>query len=84
MDLLLMGAALVTAVPLLLFTAGARLLHLTTMGFLQYIAPSCTFLLAVFVYGEPFARAQVITFVIIWSALAVFSTDAVIHYRHRR
>ena len=84
MDLLLMGAALVTAVPLLLFTAGARLLHLTTMGFLQYIAPSCTFLLAVFVYGEPFSRAQVITFVIIWSALAVFSTDAVIHYRHPR
>ena len=84
MDLLLMGAALGTAVPLLLFTAGARLLHLTTMGFLQYIAPSCTFLLAVFVYGEPFSRAQVITFVIIWSALAVFSTDAVIHYRHPR
>ena len=48
-DLLLMGAALVTALPLLLFTVGARLLHLSTIGFLQYLAPSCTFLLAILV-----------------------------------
>jgi chloramphenicol-sensitive protein RarD len=85
-DLLLMCAALVTAVPLLLFTAGARRLHLTTIGFLQYIAPSGTFLLAVFVYAEPFTRSQAVVFTIIWAALALFSTDAVLHYRrtHRR
>jgi chloramphenicol-sensitive protein RarD len=83
-DFLLMAAALVTAVPLLLFTLGARRLHLTTMGFLQYIAPSCTFMLAVLMYAEPFSQAQAVTFVIIWSALAVFSTDAVLFYRRSR
>jgi chloramphenicol-sensitive protein RarD len=84
LDLLLAGSALVTAVPLLLFTLGARRLHLATMGFLQYIAPSCTFLLAVLVYGEPFLRPQAVTFAIIWLALALFSTDAVLFYRRRR
>jgi chloramphenicol-sensitive protein RarD len=76
-DLLLMGTALVTAFPLLLFTIGARRLRLITMGFLQYIAPSCTFILAVFVYKEPFTSVQVYTFIMIWLALVIFSTDAV-------
>ena len=78
-DLLLMGTAAATAVPLLLFTFGARILHLTTIGFLQYIAPSCTFLLAVFIYHEPFRRAQLISFGLIWGALAVFSFEAIRH-----
>jgi len=77
-DLLLMGTALVTAFPLLMFTIGARRLRLITIGFLQYIAPSCTFILAVFVYREPFTRVQVFTFVMIWLALAIFSADAVL------
>jgi chloramphenicol-sensitive protein RarD len=81
LDHLLMGAALVTAIPLLLFTLGARRLNLSTIGFLQYIAPSCTFLLAVLVYGESFSRAQMVTFGVIWLALAVFSADAVLFYR---
>lgn len=79
-DLLLAGAALVTALPLLLFTLGARRLSLTTIGFLQYIAPSCTFLLAVFYYQEPFAHTQLYTFAMIWTALGIFTTDALIHY----
>ena len=75
--LLLMGAALVTGFPLLLFTTGTKLLHLTTIGFLQYIAPSCTFLLAVFVYREPLVKAQLAAFILIWSALAIYSWDSV-------
>jgi chloramphenicol-sensitive protein RarD len=81
LDVLLMCAALVTAVPLLLFTKGTRKIHLSTVGILQYIAPSSTFLLAVFVYGEPFEKAQLWTFVLIWAALCIYSTDSILHYR---
>ncbi|MBW2220511.1 MAG: hypothetical protein JRF40_13650, partial [Deltaproteobacteria bacterium] len=72
------GTALVTAFPLLMFTIGARRLQLITIGFLQYIAPSCTFILAVFIYKEPFANVQICTFIMIWLALVVFSADAVL------
>ena len=81
LDILLMCAALVTALPLLLFTTGARKIHFITIGILQYIAPSCTFLLALFVYNEPFRRAQLLTFALIWLALAVFTVDMVIQQR---
>ena len=82
-DLLLMASALVTAVPLLLFTTGARRLSFITIGFLQYLAPSCTFLLAVFIYGEPFSTAQAVTFCLTWTALAIFSVDAMIIWKRR-
>jgi chloramphenicol-sensitive protein RarD len=82
-DLLLLCAGPVTAVPLLLFTMGARAIHLTTMGILQYIAPSCTFALAVFVYGEAFRSAQLWTFVLIWAALCIYTSDSAMHYRRR-
>ncbi len=81
-DLLLMGAALVTALPLLLFTIGARRLTLSTLGFLQYIAPSCMFLLGIFVFGEPFTRIQMLTFSLIWTALILYSADSVISARN--
>jgi chloramphenicol-sensitive protein RarD len=80
-DLLLMGAALVTALPLLLFTLGARRLHLSTVGFLQYIAPSCMFLLAVLAFHEPLYRHQLWTFLLIWAALSVYSVDSLIFYK---
>jgi len=80
-DLLLMGCALATAIPLLFFTLGARRLYLTTVGLLQYIAPSCMFLLAVFLFREPLVKAQVVTFIFIWTALAIYSTDSVRYYR---
>ncbi|MBW2594322.1 MAG: EamA family transporter RarD, partial [Deltaproteobacteria bacterium] len=76
LDLILVGAALVTALPLLLFTQGTRRLNLSTVGFLQYIAPTCMFLLGVFVFKEPFAKAQVISFILIWTALVVYSLDS--------
>jgi len=73
-----------TAVPLTLFTAGAKRLNLSTVGLLQYIAPTFMFLLAVFYYREPFATAQVWTFIMIWTALIIYSTDSVIYFRKYR
>jgi chloramphenicol-sensitive protein RarD len=81
MDLLLMGASLVTAVPLLFFTLGARRILLSTVGLLQYIAPSGMFLLAIFAFNEPFSMAQVWTFVFIWIALGIYSMDSIRYYR---
>ena len=69
---LLAGAGAVTAVPLLLFTAGAKLLPLKIIGFLQYISPTLTLLLGVFVYGEPFTASHLLAFGWIWGALALF------------
>ncbi|MHC4695548.1 MAG: EamA family transporter RarD [Planctomycetota bacterium] len=75
MDLLLALGGVITAVPLLWFTNAARRLRLATMGFLQYIAPSMHFLLAVAVYGEAFTLAHQITFACIWTALIIYSID---------
>jgi chloramphenicol-sensitive protein RarD len=75
-DLLLIMAGPLTAIPLLLFAAGARLVRLSTMGFLQYLAPSISLVLAVFLYHEPFTRAHAVTFALIWSALALVSWEA--------
>ena len=64
-----------TAIPLLLFTAGARRIPLTTLGLLQYLGPSLQFVLGVWVYGEAFSGQRAVGFVLIWSALAVYSVD---------
>jgi chloramphenicol-sensitive protein RarD len=82
-DLLLAGTAPLTAVPLLLFTLGARKISLTTLGFIQYLAPTGMFLLGVWVYSEPFSHAQAVTFGLIWTALGVFSADMVLQHRQR-
>jgi chloramphenicol-sensitive protein RarD len=81
LDLLLMGCAPLTAIPLLLFTLGARRMYLSTAGVLQYIAPSCMFILAVFLFHEPFPAAQLVAFILIWAALAIYSTDSMRYYR---
>ena len=81
MDVLLMCSALVTAVPLLLFTYAARKINLSSVGIRQYIAPSSTFLLAVFVYGEPFDKTRLWTFILIWAALLIYSADSIRYYR---
>ncbi len=81
LDLLLMSTALMTAVPLLLFTAGARRIRLSTLGLMQYLAPSGMFLLAVLYYREPFRSAQLWTFIMIWTALALYSADSLKIYR---
>ena len=71
--LLFMGSGIVTAVPLLLFAFGARLLRLSTIGIMQYIAPTIVFLIAVFIFGEPFDTTQAIAFGLIWAALAIYT-----------
>jgi len=68
-------AGIVTATPLLLFAVGARRLPLATLGFLQYLAPSISFCLAVFVFREPFSTKQFMAFALIWLALALYSAD---------
>ncbi len=83
-DLLLLGVGVITAVPLLLFTLGARRIYLSTLGLMQYLAPSGMFLLALFYYHEPFSTAKIWTFVMIWAALAIYSTDSVIYFRRHR
>jgi chloramphenicol-sensitive protein RarD len=80
-DLLLPATILCTSFPLFLFTFGTRRLHLSTLGFLQYITPSGYFLLAVFYYHEPVSPPQIWTFFSIWVALCFYSTDSVLFYR---
>lgn len=71
--LLLAGTGLVTLVPLVLFAAAVRRVALSTVGLMQYLAPSMTFVLAVFVFGEPFTSDHAITFGCVWIALVLFT-----------
>ena len=84
LTLLLTTTGIVTAVPLAWFGYAARHLPLTTIGFLQYLAPTGSFFLGVFAYHEPFTRAHLVTFSLIWTALAIFSFDAVKRWRSIR
>lgn len=81
---LLVGCGLVTAVPLLVYANGAKLLRLSTIGILQYIAPTLIFLIAVFVFDEPFGRARMIAFPMIWLALVLYSVSMVRGMRRGR
>jgi chloramphenicol-sensitive protein RarD len=76
-DLFLILGGAVTALPLLLFTAAAKRLPYSTLGFLQYIAPSLQLLLAVLAFHEPFGQTQALCFAAIWVALAIFSVEAI-------
>lgn len=75
--LLLVSTGIVTGLPLVWFGHAARHLRMTTIGFLQYLSPSGSFLLGVFLYHEPFTHKHLITFALIWTALAIFTTEAV-------
>jgi chloramphenicol-sensitive protein RarD len=68
-DILLVSAGLVTSVPLLLFLAGTQRLPLSTIGFLQYLAPSLQFVVALVVFGEPLSMANLTSFCFIWAGL---------------
>lgn len=70
---LLLGCGLVTAVPLILFANGAKLLRLSTIGIMQYIAPTMIFVIAVFIFREPFTSERAVAFALIWAALAIYS-----------
>ena len=69
---LLLLAGIVSTTPLLLFTAAARRLPYSTLGMLQFLAPTLQFLIAVLLYNEPFTSAHAIAFVAIWTALALY------------
>jgi chloramphenicol-sensitive protein RarD len=75
-DALLILLGVVTAVPLMLFAAGAQRLRLVTVGFLQYLAPTMTFLLAIFVFDEPLGLARAVTFMLIWAGIVVYALDS--------
>ena len=79
--LLLIVGGPVTTVPLLLFAGAARRLRMATLGFLQYVAPSLQFVLAVLVFGEPFSRTQLVSFGFIWAAVALYSVDSLWLFR---
>ena len=70
---LLLGTGIVTAVPLMIYANGAKLLRLSTIGILQYIAPTMIFLTAVFLFGEPFGTARAVAFPMIWAALVIYT-----------
>jgi chloramphenicol-sensitive protein RarD len=80
-DLLLILAGPVTVLPLVWFNVACRALRLSTVGFFQYIAPSLTFLLSVFVYGETFTRGHAVAFGCIWFALFMVSVETVMRLR---
>ena len=81
---LLLGCGAVTAVPLLVYANGAKLLRLSTIGILQYIAPTMIFIVAVFVFGEEFGRARMIAFPMIWAALILYSSSMLQQMRRSR
>lgn len=84
LNLWLMAAGVVTTVPLLCFIAAARRLQLSTMGFFQYIGPSFMFGFGVFLYNEPLDPSKLLTFGFIWTALVVYSLDALNQVRKGR
>jgi len=80
--LLLLAASLMTALPLIFYTMASKRLKLGTVGLIQYMNPTCQFLLAVFAFGEPFTQVHLITFIFIWGGLALFTFDS--HRIHRQ
>lgn len=74
--MLAMGG-IITVIPLLLFNGAATRMKLTTLGFFQYIGPSLAFLVAIFIYDEPMNIDKLITFILIWVALIIFSWDGI-------
>ncbi len=77
--LLLAATGIVTAVPLMFFSAGTRMVPLTTIGLLQYVTPTASFILGVVVFKEPFSSDRIVGFIIIWIALILFTLENLIH-----
>ena len=84
LKMLLLGSGIVTAVPLLLFAYAARRIRLSTLGLLQYLAPSVQLALGVAVYHEPFSRERALSFAFIWAGLALYTADNVWAQRKTR
>jgi chloramphenicol-sensitive protein RarD len=82
-DLLMIGAGLVTTLPLLMFAAAARRIPLSLVGLFQYIAPTLQFMIGVLVFKEPLTRSRFIGFSIVWIALAMSALEGVLVHRSR-
>ena len=83
-NLLLFAAGPVTMVPLMCFAAAANRVSMVTLGFFQYIGPTGMFILAVFLYNEPLSIDKLITFILIWAALAMLVFDSIRRMRNTR
>jgi chloramphenicol-sensitive protein RarD len=84
LNMLLIAAGVVTTAPLLCFTAAAKRLTLSTLGFFQYIGPSIMFVLATFYYQETLEPAKLFTFAAIWLALVIYSVDSLKSRKEKR
>lgn len=82
LNALLLFAGIITTAPLLCFTAAAKRLALSTVGFFQYIGPSIMFILATYIYQEPLQTEKLVTFILIWIALLLYSADS--FFAHKR
>jgi chloramphenicol-sensitive protein RarD len=82
--LLLMGCGVMTSTALIFFAASLKLLRYSTAGLLQYISPTLVFLTAVFIFGEPMDKWRLLSFVILWIGLAVYSYSALRDEKNRR
>lgn len=83
-NLLLAGAGVMTSSPLLLFAYGTRRVRLVTIGFIQYVSPTMTFILGTFLYHEPMSRHRLAAFVLVWCAIALYLADAALSARRER
>ena len=83
-DILLLGGAVVTAVPLLLFASAVKKMTLSAIGLLNYLAPTLQFLIGSIIYREPLTTSHIICFGLIWVSLALFSADSIRKERTRR
>ena len=82
-SLLLISAGFVTAIPLMIFAAGAKLLRLSTLGIMQYVTPTIVFLIAVFAFHEPLSMIKLVAFAMIWAALALYTASMLMQLRGR-
>jgi chloramphenicol-sensitive protein RarD len=83
-SVLLAGAGIVTTIPLFLFGYAARLISLTSLGLLQYLAPTLQLLIGIFLYQEGFPKQKAVGFSLVWIALLFYSTEGILFRRYRR
>lgn len=84
LNTLLISAGVITTLPLLSFIAAAQRIRYSTLGFFQYIGPTLMFLIAIFVYAEELDPNRLTTFAFIWTAIVVYSIDAILHHSKSR
>jgi len=81
---LLLLAGPFTAIPLILYAGGAKLLRYTTLGLMQYLTPTLLFIFAIFIFNEPFSHAQLVAFVLIWTGLIIYTWSSFSNHRRNK